>query len=259
MIKQSLSFEALDEMTQDLTPVIERTARKHLDNIKELFWGAGLTWPGQPGEELICYLAGSCFNQYWNDLDIFLTSLPFIPEHLLWGNSTNPTVNWRGYKVQFTETPALTLKQLVDQFDFSHISVGVGFTLSRDWDWEGKISSFYTLDDVYFTREFIRSRLFGGSEYVPQANPLRSISRLLKYHRRGDLDDIQATKAMMNIQMHLMRHGDSGLFSKYETPLDHIDWTDYQWHEFNERICAAQGGFPVEVTQSEEQLELEWE
>jgi hypothetical protein len=177
-------------------------------------------------KEYICnrfYIAGNCLNRdNPNDIDIFPVgdtifnikdgvyydfSVKIICETK---NAVTTKIKYKEweYKVQFCNYRHKTLKELVDSFDFSHVQVGA--EVNGD-----NIS-------VYFSDNYIISKLTQTSEYIGSCYPLSSLIRINKYINRGDFNGKSYMFSLFKILHDIIKRG----FHNYEDFKDQLDAVD---------------------------------
>lgn len=98
------------------------------------------------------------------------------------------TYNINGIKIQLCRFYYDSLQKLVDRFDFTHCKVGAEFVK----DTRGGIP-FFVLKDVYVSKDFIRYKLIGNSEYCKDNDyPLAALVRMHKYVKQGYIKDVSS-------------------------------------------------------------------
>jgi len=175
------------------------------------------------------YVAGNSLNKdNPNDIDIFPASnVKFFIENELFTNEEGETesikiisktknattthifCNGQKYIVQFCNYFHNSLKNLVDSFDFSHIQVGA------------EISSVKT-SQIYFTEEYIKSKMSESTEFVGSEYPLSSLIRMFKYEKRGDFSGKSHIISLFKVLESIISRGFKD-YNDFKDQLDSID------------------------------------
>lgn len=137
-------------------------------------------------------------------------------EHILARTRNALTVRLaNGQVVQFCAYSQPSLRALVESFDYAHVQVGVRFR----GDDAGRQP---TVDDVFYTPQFVAANATGRTKYVGSEYPLASAVRALKYHSRKKMDRGTAARSVIKAFADVIRRG----FKDYEDFKDQLDAID---------------------------------
>ncbi len=174
------------------------------------------------------YIAGNSFNgDRANDIDIFpttkdqFTSLKFNKDFdtVLSVTRNIVTVNHNGTVYQFCNYYHDSIEGLVNSFDFAHIQIGM-----RIWVTENFIEDPVGMNDfdLYFSDNFVQSKITGDTFFVNSNYPLSSLIRMFKYHKRGDFTGKSYVFTAIKIMMEIVNRG----FIDYNGFKDQLDAVD---------------------------------
>jgi len=130
-------------------------------------------------------IAGSSLrpNEEINDFDIFPISENQFDElkekaYLTTHNAYSLYLN--GHKIQFASYSGITVKDIVESFDFASTKLGARMDF---------LSGKYYVSDIYLSDDYIESVISGKNKYCcGKTHPLESLIRAFKYHKRGLLE-----------------------------------------------------------------------
>jgi len=178
------------------------------------------------------YIAGNSLNRgNPNDIDLFPSDgNPFSVSNEIWTEdgqtksikilsktknaiTTNIHVDGNSYIVQFCNYIHPSLEDLVNSFDFSHVQVGAHVNGLHDTDYK-----------IYFTDDYVKSKLIESTEYTKSEYPLSSLLRTFKYHKRNDFS------------------GKSYFMSVFKILNDIIDRGFRDYHDFKDQLDAIDLG-----------------
>lgn len=215
------------QLAEQLNPIASVVNRLFLKN--DL-----IQWPQNKKMEF--WIAGSVFTKHWNDVDVFYHDqepFSFDQSIVIATSQHTTTITSEGMRIQFCERPNdNTLKELIDGFDFTHVQCGYGFKVEFDATGHGYIFP----GRFYFTEGFVRSRLFGSSNYVPGPSPLRSLIRYLKYFKRGDITEETAGTVLFEIVEYLIKSGDVEFTEQYPFPPEGYRISEARFWDFANTI-----------------------
>lgn len=202
----------------------------------------------------------SCNEELPNDLDLYFISDETILDKLygymgekfsdvnLYITKNAISFTFDGTRIQCCKYSKQTLQQLVESFDFAHIQIGVLVDI---------IDTCGIVSEVYYTPEWLESRVLRKTEYTGSEYPLSSLIRAHKYAERGWLSNSNYRKTICEILTSLISRG----FHDYEDFKDQMlavdlmelsgDESDIAWNLY--KTCVAKG--LVEDTSSDEK---EW-
>ncbi|MHB1334485.1 MAG: hypothetical protein ACYCXQ_00825 [Candidatus Humimicrobiaceae bacterium] len=150
------------------------------------------------------------------DIDIFPQSkekfdlLTFLfRDYLIFQTKNASTFSLDGLKVQICNYTFPILKDLVNSFDYSHIQIGVRVQNN-------------SVEQVYFTDEYLESRIIGNSDYMGSNYPLSSLIRALKYKEYGELSKGRMIISVLSALADVVERG----FVDYPDFKDQLDAVD---------------------------------
>lgn len=155
------------------------------------------------------YLAGSCLNKDFHDIDIFplkqMTSFDIgeRAKNFLVSETDNAfTFRWKGIIIQICNYIYPSLKSLILSFDFSHIQVGCFMRLDPSWGWKAI--------DIYYTEDYVTAKIIQDTYYTSSDYPLSSLIRVLKYYKRNQMSREYAVESVVNIISDIVSRGFDG-------------------------------------------------
>lgn len=174
------------------------------------------------------YVGGNSLNRVSpNDIDIFPVKGNYFSIHNFSDdkynylkvlsktkNAVTTKIVWDGepYTVQFCHYAHESLESLVNSFDFSHIQVGVYIS-------EGQCKYTYP---VYFTDNYLQSKIEENTKYVGSEYPLSSLIRSFKYVKRKDFSGKSYIMSVISIINDIIERK----FYNYEDFKDQLDAVD---------------------------------
>lgn len=116
--------------------------------------------------------------------------------------------------VQLCNYEHKSLQNLVDSFDFSHIQIGAQVDINSN--------GYLNVEEVYYTEDYLNSKLCQTTEYTGSEYPLSSLIRAFKYSKRGDFAGNSHIFSVFKLLTDIISRG----FDNYEDFKDQLDAVD---------------------------------
>jgi hypothetical protein len=172
-------------------------------------------------------IAGGCMIDDITDIDIFpVDDFPML--HITGSrdgkivSETRNATTWTGYRypLQLCNYRKKTLAELVNSFDFTHIQVGARIRIAPSLI-EDALPA-YSVEEVYYTENWISARCFRKSQYTGSNYPLSSLIRMHKYLKKGYLQEKDRLPTTLKILNDVVKRG----FTSYDDFKDQLDAVD---------------------------------
>lgn len=164
------------------------------------------------------FIAGNSLNvtNRKTDIDIFPVSLEgwnklveIFKPYLIYCTRNAGTYKIGKETIQVCKYIYPTLKELIYSFDYSHIQIGV-LVMGND------------IKEVFFTDEYLESKVIGNSTYVGSNYPLSSAIRAAKYKEYKEISKGRMIYSMVSALTDVIQRG----FKDYEDFKDQLDAVD---------------------------------
>lgn len=201
----------------------------------------------------IALILGEEYDKYWvagsscnkdkpNDYDVYSPksfNFDAISEHAAKMNlhtvsvtKNAVTVIINDTPVQFCNYPKLSLKSLIDSFDFAHVQVGVEITTT----WDDGVYSDSRITECCMTEDYKDSMIVGSTWYTGSEYPLSSMIRLVKYAKRDCFLGNSYKVSQIQILNDIVRRG----FKDYNDFKDQLEAIDILLLGENEANIASE-------------------
>ena len=164
------------------------------------------------------YIAGNSLNKkQYSDIDIFPVSANGVSADSTY--TVSKTKNAITYNknndciLQVCNYIHKDLESLVNSFDFTHIQVGVHVKDN---------GSFHEVNEVYFTENYLNSKILEDSNFINSEYPLSSLIRAGKYLKKQEISRGQYIRSVLNILTTIIERG----FKNYDDFKDQLDAVD---------------------------------
>ena len=174
------------------------------------------------------YVAGNSLNKSKpNDFDIYpvtecrfgvtLDSAKKLGCTILSETRNSTTIRLSsGVIIQLCDYYKPSLEELVKSFDYSHIQVGAELVVD-----EADFNS-YSVEEVYFTEEYITSHVLETTWYTGSEYPISSLIRAFKYNKRENFSGNSYIVSVLNILNDIISRG-VGNYDDFKDQLDAVD------------------------------------
>lgn len=156
--------------------------------LKSFYIAGGALLPAEPNDYDLFPVGEKDFDKLFNSYMSRRTN-PYTGNpissigDLVWETPNALTINSNGIKIQLCKFWNESLIKTVERFDFTHCKLGAHIIKRNNVS-----PSFFVVDDVYLSDEFVRFRILGYSEYCGIQEddfPLSSLLRVFKYIKKG--------------------------------------------------------------------------